>query len=140
MLAAAGIVLGAAGCGSGGDDGAPKATASASSTTSAASATPPLAAMSPEDAYTALQQAMTPGCTTVKECQQLMALRLSAVDDMRDAMKTADPKKYATPIADAERADRLADQFGHDQLGAAGNMQQIMGPIQSVVRWYATHR
>lgn len=141
VLAAAGIALGTAGCGSGGDDdGAPKTTATASSTPAAASTTPALAAMSPEDAYAALQQAMTPGCTSVEECQQLMTLRLSAVDDMRDALKVADPAKFAEPIADAERADRLADQFGHDQLGAAGNMQQLMGPIQSVVRWYATNR
>lgn len=69
-----------------------------------------------------------------------MTLRLSAVDDLRDALKVADPARYAEPIADAERADRLADQFGHDQPGAAGNMQQVMGPIQDPVSWYASNR
>jgi len=137
-VAVAGIGLGAAGCGGGGGDGGSPPTASTAAP--AASTTPALAAMSPEDAYTALQQAMMPGCTTAEECQQLMTLRLSAVDDMRDAMKVADPARYAEPIQAAERADRLADQFGRDNLGAAGNMRQVMGPIQDVVSWYATHR
>jgi hypothetical protein len=96
--------------------------------------------MSVEDAYREYQATMGPGCTTADECQELMTKRLAAVDDMRAAMQAADPTRYAVPIEAAERADRVADQYGRDNLGAVGNMQAVMGPVQEVVSWYATHR
>jgi hypothetical protein len=96
--------------------------------------------MSVEDAYRAYQATMGPACATAEECQDLMTRRLAAVDDLRAAMQAADPARYAEPIQDAERADRLADQYGRDNLGSVGNMRIVMGPIQDVVSWYASNR
>jgi hypothetical protein len=135
--AAAGTVLVVAGCGGGGGDDKPATSAPPSSTTQPATTAP---AMSLEDAFTEYQQTMGPGCSTVEDCQTLMTARLAAVDDMRAAMVAADPARYAVPIAEAERADRVAQQYGADNLGAAGNMQAVMQPIQAVVSWYASNR
>lgn len=149
----AALAAGTAGCGSSGDDGvkpSPSATAAAVTAGTAGGTTAPgapdptptptAAVMTVEDTYAALQHAMNPGCTTVEECQALMDTRLVAVGDLRAAMQAADPARYAEPIADADRADRIAQQYGLDNLGALGNMAAVMQPIQAAVTWYATNR
>lgn len=124
-----------AGCGNdsgGGGGGGSKAEA-----TSSASATATVGTV--EDAYRAYQGAMG-GCTTVEECQDVMTARLKAVHDMGVAMKAEDPVRYAQPIADAARAERIAVEYGTTNLGAVGNMMAVMQPVQAVITWYASNR
>jgi hypothetical protein len=127
----------AAGCGGGGGDAkTPTSTSAAASTTSASTAP----AMTVEQAYAEYQGTMGPGCSTVEDCQALMESRLQAVHDLRAAMKAADPTRYAEPIGDVDRADRVVTQYGADNLGAVGNMQAVMQPIQAAITWYASNR
>lgn len=138
VVAVAVGVFGVAGCGGstgGGDDGAKRGPSSSAPADPSATATP----MSVEDAYREYQGTMG-GCTTADECQDLMTARLAAVHDMAAAMRAEDPGKYAVPLADADRAERLAKQYGTTNLGARGNMMAVMQPIQAVVSWYASNR
>jgi hypothetical protein len=135
VLVAVGI--GVAGCGSGGGGGGDDSKAGGTSSAAAPSATS--TPMSVEDAYREYQGTMG-GCTTVEECQELMTARLAAVHDMAAAMRAEDSGRYAEPIQDAARAERLAKQYGTTNLGAAGNMAAVMQPVQAVVSWYAANR
>lgn len=136
--AAACTVLVAAGCGGGGGDAkAPPSTAAGGTSSSSTAAAP---AMTVEQAYAKYQGTMGPGCSTVEECQVLVTARLQAARDLRDAMKADDPARYAEPISDVDRADRLATEFGAGNLGAAGNMQQVLQQVQAAVAWYAGNR
>lgn len=135
-VAAAGTVLVAAGCGSSGGGDA-KATGTAGASTQPATTAP---AMTVEQAYAEYQGTMGPGCTTAEECQVLVETRLQAAHDLRTAMQAKDPTKYAEPIGDVDRADRLVTQYGADNLGAAGNMQAVLQPVQAAVAWYAGQR
>ncbi|WP_329131507.1 hypothetical protein OG552_10380 [Streptomyces sp. NBC_01476] len=128
---AAAVVVGVAGCGGGGGKPAPAAT------TSVGASAP---VMSVEAAYAEYQGLMGPGCATVDECQTLVTARLHAAHDLRDAMKAEDPSGYAVPIADVNRADRVARDYGTENLGAAGNMMAVLQPIQAAITWYASNR
>lgn len=137
-VVAAGTVLVAAGCGSGGGDAKTAADSTKPPASTQRAATAPL--MTVEQAYAEYQGTMGPGCSTAEDCQTLMEARLHAVHDLRTAMQAEDPGKYAEPIGDVDRADRLVTQFGAGNLGAAGNMQQVLQQVQAAVAWYASNR
>ena len=124
----------AAGCGGGsggGDGGSGKASASASPSPSVPSV---------DEALDAYRQATAAGCTDADSCQAFMTAKLAAAEQMKAAMQAEDPAKYAEPIADVEKAERLADHYGRDNLAARGNMMAVSVPIQDAVRWLSTNR
>ncbi|MCX4885877.1 hypothetical protein [Streptomyces sp. NBC_00847] len=130
------IGLGAAGCGGGGDDGGSgqsggggKASPSVSRSSEAA----------PRDALAAYQAATMSGCQGAADCQEFMTRKLAAAVQVRAAMHAKDPTAYAEPIGYVDQAERQADHFGRDSLGARGNMLAVSLPLQRMVVWFREH-
>lgn len=68
-----------------------------------------------------------------------MTRKLAAAEQVRDAMKAKDPSLYAVPIGFVDQADRQADHFGRDSLGAKGNAAAVSAPLQRMVAWFREH-
>ncbi|MFF7476664.1 hypothetical protein [Streptomyces sp. NPDC008092] len=68
-----------------------------------------------------------------------MTRKLAAAVQVRDAMQARDPSTYAEPIGDVDRAERLADHYGRDNLGAKGNSFAVSTPLQEMVAWFREH-
>lgn len=131
-VAAVVVVLAGCGSGGGGDDGQGGG--------SSASASASASAMSVDEALDAYRQVTAPGCTDADSCQQFMTAKLAAADDLEAALRAENAARYAEPIADLERADRLADHYGRDNLAGRGNMTAVSVPIQDAIRWVSTNR
>ncbi|MFE2992572.1 hypothetical protein [Streptomyces sp. NPDC059262] len=54
-------------------------------------------------------------------------------------MKAKDPVLYAVPIGFVDEADRQADHYGRDSLGAKGNQLAVSLPLQRMENWFAAH-
>ncbi|MFJ9683599.1 hypothetical protein ACIRP2_37045 [Streptomyces sp. NPDC101194] len=88
------------------------------------------------DAYSA---AAAPGCETADECQDLVTAKLDAAKDVRTAMKAEDPTKYQEPIGFVNLAEKRAEHYGMDNLGAKGNSFAVSQPLQQMVAWFREH-
>jgi hypothetical protein len=130
-VAAALVAL--AGCGGDGGGGEGKASGSPSV---AVSASPSVA---PRDALAEYQRAGYAGCTDAPSCQELMTSRLAAAVRVRDAMQAKNPSLYAVPIGLVDEAERRADHYGRDSLGARGNMAAVMQPLTEMTAWFGEH-
>ncbi len=122
--------LGAAGCGDdggGGSSGKPAKPSSAKRV------------VEPRDALREYVRAGAAGCETAPECQELMAGRLEAAGRVRSAMKAKDADVYGQPIGFVDEAERRADHYGRDNLGAKGNMLAVLVPLQRMVGWFREH-
>lgn len=95
--------------------------------------------MSPRAAFEAYQQATASGCTDVADCQEFMTRKLAAAQQVRQAMQAKDPGVYAVPIGYVDQAERQADHYGRDSLGAKGNMLAVSLPLQRMVAWFREH-
>lgn len=127
LLVAAVVAL--SGCsGEGGGDGKPAASPSSSR-----------AVVAPRKAFEAYEAATASGCTDADDCQQFMTTKLAAAVQVRDAMKAKDPAVYAEPIGYVDEAERQADHFGRDNLGAKGNSLAVSLPLQRMVAWFREH-
>ncbi|MFB7710160.1 hypothetical protein [Streptomyces sp. NPDC056105] len=131
ILLAVLVVGGAAGCSGddpgGGKDGEPSVSASKAK---------PVA---PRDALEDYTAAGAAGCETAPECQDQVTAQLKAAARMRAAMKAKDPALYAVPIGFVDEAERQADHFGRDNLGAKGNSLAVTLPLQRMTSWFAEH-
>ncbi|MFB7738208.1 hypothetical protein ACFC08_28245 [Streptomyces sp. NPDC056112] len=68
-----------------------------------------------------------------------MTRKLAAAVEVRDAMQAADPSLYALPIGYVNQAERQADHYGRDNLGASGNSYAVSAPLQQMVAWFREH-
>jgi len=130
---AAGLVLGAGlvvGCGSeeGSGSGADGAEPSAS-----------VAVVGVEEALDAYREAAAPGCVTADECQDLVTAKLKAAVGVRSAMRAEDATKFAEPIGFVDLAEKRAEHYGLDNLGAKGNSLAVSQPLQQMVAWFREH-
>lgn len=131
-VAAALVVL--AGCGGDGGGGEGKASGSPSVSVSASPSV-----VAPRDALTAYQRATASGCSTADDCQEFMTRKLAAAVQVREAMQAKDPSLYAVPIGYVDEAERQADHYGRDSLGAKGNSLAVSLPLQRMVGWFREH-
>ncbi|MGV9891723.1 hypothetical protein [Streptomyces sp. NPDC003395] len=131
-VAAALVVL--SGCGGGDDGGEGKASALPSVSAPVASPT-----VAPRDALEEYQRAGYSGCTDADSCQELMTRRLAAAVRVREAMQAKNPSLYAVPIGLVDEAERRADHYGRDNLGARGNMAMTLQPLQQMESWFGEH-
>ncbi|MFE4720626.1 hypothetical protein ACFRLW_30250 [Streptomyces sp. NPDC056728] len=130
ILLAVLVVGGAAGCSGddpSGKDGKPSVSATK----------PKLVA--PRDALEEYTAAGAAGCETAPECQDQVTAQLKAAARVRAAMKAKDPALYAVPIGFVDEAERQADHFGRDNLGAKGNSLAVTLPLQRMTSWFAEH-
>ncbi|MFH8939507.1 hypothetical protein [Streptomyces griseosporeus] len=125
-----------AGCGGDSDGGRGEGKASASPRVSSV---PSPSVVAPRDALEDYQQAGYSGCTDAPSCQELMKAELAAAVKVRDAMRAKDPSLYAVPIGLVDEAERRADHYGRDNLGARGNMVAVMQPLQGMASWFGEH-
>ena len=125
-------VLVLSGCGDGGGGGDAKPSASASVSASQV-------VLSPRAALEAYQAATASGCTTADDCQEFMTRKLAAAVQVRAAMQAKDPSVYAEPIGYVDEAERQADHYGRDNLGAKGNSLAVSLPLQRMVAWFGAH-
>ncbi|MCX4792505.1 hypothetical protein OG369_42785 [Streptomyces sp. NBC_01221] len=125
------LAFGAAGCGS--DDGG-----SGKAGEKATVAAKP-SVMSIQEAFDAYTAASAPGCETAPECQDLVTAKLAAAVDVRAAMKAEDPARFEEPIGFVNRAEKQADYYGRDNLGAKGNSFAVSWPLQQMVSWFREH-
>ncbi|MGW1409494.1 hypothetical protein [Streptomyces sp. NPDC002403] len=125
------LAFGVAGCGSD-DDGSSGGDSKAST-----SASPSV--MGVQEALDAYSAAAAPGCETAPECQDLVTAKLKAAVDVRAAMKAKDPAKYGEPIGFVDLAEKRADHYGRDNLGAKGNSFAVSQPLQQMVAWFREH-
>jgi hypothetical protein len=95
--------------------------------------------VAPRTAFEAYQSAAAPGCADADSCQELMTRELAAAVQVRDAMQAKDPTVYAVPIGYVNEAERQADHFGRDNLGAKGNSLAVSLPLQRMVAWFREH-
>ncbi|MFB8267425.1 hypothetical protein ACFC96_12520 [Streptomyces sp. NPDC055955] len=123
------VVGGAAGCSGDDSGGGRKPSASASEAKPVA----------PRDALAAYEQETASGCTDADDCQQFMTRKLAAAVKVRKAMEAKDRQTYAEPIGDVAEAERQADHFGRDNLGAKGNSLAVSLPLQRMVAWFREH-
>lgn len=130
VVVAAVVLLAGCGGGSGKPDGKPSGSVSAST------AAP---AVAPRDALEAYQRETASGCTDADDCQEFMTRKLAAADRVREAMRAKDPSLYAVPIGYVDEADRQADHYGRDNLGAKGNSLAVSLPLQQMVAWFREH-
>lgn len=129
LLVAVVLMFGAAGCGfSSGGSGEASGEASVSPS-----------AMGVSEALAAYTAAAAPGCETADECQDLTAAKLVAAMDVRAAMKAEDPVKFAEPIGFVDLAEKRAEHYGMDNLGAKGNSFAVSQPLQKMVAWFREH-
>ncbi|MFF2474574.1 hypothetical protein [Streptomyces sp. NPDC058066] len=56
-----------------------------------------------------------------------------------EAMNAKAPGLYLVPIEFVDEAERQADHFGRDNLGAKGNHSAVSYPLQRVVTWFGAH-
>lgn len=129
-VVAALVVL--AGCGEDEDGG--KGAASPS-----VSAAPSASVVAPRDALEEYQRAGYSGCTDAPSCQELMTAELAAAVKVREAMRAKNPSLYAVPIGLVDEAERRADHYGRDNLGARGNMAAVMQPLTQMTDWFGVH-
>ena len=124
------LVFGAAGCGfsSGGGEASGESTVSAQPSV-----------MGVQEALDAYSTAAAPGCETADECQDLTAAKLVAAMDVRAAMKAEDPVKFGEPIGFVDLAEKRAEHYGMDNLGAKGNSFAVSQPLQQMVAWFREH-
>ncbi|MEV7691636.1 hypothetical protein ACFW1F_18100 [Streptomyces bungoensis] len=54
-------------------------------------------------------------------------------------MQAKDPSLYAEPIGFVKEAERRADHFGRDNLGAKGNSLAVSLPLQRMAAWFREH-
>lgn len=59
-----------------------------------------------------------------------MTRKLVAAAKVREAMQAKDPGLYAVPIGLVAEAERRADHYGRDNLGAKGNMAARCSPCR----------
>ncbi|MFE9491386.1 hypothetical protein ACFYNF_33950 [Streptomyces sp. NPDC006641] len=104
---------------------------------SSVSATPSV--MGVQEALDAYSAAAAPGCETAPECQDLVTAKLAAAVDVRAAMKAKGPSKYEEPIGFVDLAEKRADHYGRDNLGAKGNSFAVSQPLQQMVAWFREH-
>ncbi|MFC8207952.1 hypothetical protein [[Kitasatospora] papulosa] len=124
---AAGLVLGAGlvvGCGSGEGGAEPSASA---------------VVVGVEEALDAYQEAAAPGCVTADECQALVTAKLRAAVGVRSAMRAEDATRFAEPIGFVDLAEKRAEHYGLDNLGAKGNSLAVSQPLQQMVAWFREH-
>ncbi|WP_329203956.1 hypothetical protein [Streptomyces sp. NBC_01435] len=95
--------------------------------------------MGVQEALDAYSAAAAPGCETAPECQDLVTAKLAAAVDVRAAMKAKDPSKYGEPIGFVDLAEKRADHYGRDNLGAKGNSFAVSQPLQQMVAWFREH-
>jgi hypothetical protein len=95
--------------------------------------------VAPRDALAAYEQETVSGCTDADDCQQFMTRKLAAAVKVREAMEAKDRQTYAEPIGDVKEAERQADHFGRDNLGAKGNSLAVSMPLQRMVAWFREH-
>jgi hypothetical protein len=126
------MVGGAAGCSGGGSGGGGKG---GKPSVSATKARP----VAPRDALAAYERETASGCTDADDCQQFMTRKLAAAVKVRKAMEAKDQQTYAEPIGDVAEAERQADHFGRDNLGAKGNSLAVSLPLQRMVAWFREH-
>ncbi|MGW2844651.1 hypothetical protein [Streptomyces sp. NPDC001274] len=88
------------------------------------------------DAYAA---AAAPGCETADECQDLVSAKLAAAKDVRVAMKAKSAEGYREPIGFVDLAEKRAEHYGMDNLGAKGNSFAVSEPLQQMVAWFREH-
>lgn len=122
------------GCGSGGSDG------SGGGKTAAPSVSTTAAAVSIDEAMREYQRAAAPGCSDAPGCQQSMTEELAALADLKTALVAEDPARWAPAIHDIERAERQADIYGRDNLGAKGNALAVTIPMERAVSYVASSR
>ncbi|MFF8422941.1 hypothetical protein [Streptomyces sp. NPDC015680] len=125
------LAFGAAGCSSDGDG------SSGGDSKASVSATPSV--MGVQEALDAYSAAAAPGCETAPECQDLVTAKLAAAVDVRAAMKAMGPSKYEEPIGFVDLAEKRADHYGRDNLGAKGNSFAVSQPLQQMVAWFREH-
>ena len=128
---AAGLVLGAGlvvGCGSEGGSGVGGVEPSASAVV-----------VGVEEALDAYQEAAAPGCVTADECQDLVTAKLRAAVGVRSAMRAEDATRFAEPIGFVDLAEKRAEHYGLDNLGAKGNSLAVSQPLQQMVAWFREH-
>ncbi|WP_416519994.1 hypothetical protein [Streptomyces achromogenes] len=68
-----------------------------------------------------------------------MTRKLAAAVVVRTAMQEKDPALYAVPIGYVDQAERQADHYGRDNLGAKGNSLAVSLPLQRMVAWFREH-
>ncbi|MFE6157266.1 hypothetical protein [Streptomyces sp. NPDC057889] len=95
--------------------------------------------VAPRDALEEYTAAGAAGCETAPECQDQVTAQLKAAARVRAAMKAKDPALYAVPIGFVDEAERQADHFGRDNLGAKGNSLAVTLPLQRMTSWFAEH-
>jgi hypothetical protein len=95
--------------------------------------------VAPRAAFEAYQRQTVSGCTDAADCQDFMTRKLAAADQVRAAMEAKDAAAYAEPIGFVDLADRQADHYGRDNLGAKGNMLAVSLPLQRMVAWFREH-
>lgn len=95
--------------------------------------------MAPRDALEDYTAAGAAGCQTAPECQDLMTAKLAAAAKVRSAMTARDPALYAEPIGFVDEAERTADHYGRDNLGAKGNSLAVNLVLQKMTNWFAQH-
>ncbi|WP_148841410.1 hypothetical protein [Streptomyces sp. sk2.1] len=95
--------------------------------------------MGVQEALDAYSTAAAPGCETADECQDLTAAKLVAAMDVRAAMKAEDPVKFGEPIGFVDLAEKRAEHYGMDNLGAKGNSFAVSQPLQQMVAWFREH-
>lgn len=135
VVVAAVVVL--AGCsGGGGAGGEGKASAAPSAPAASPSPSPTVA---PRDALEAFQRSTYAGCTDTDSCQELMTRELAAAVEVREAMRAKNPDLYAVPIGHVDEAERQADIYGRDNLGAKGNFAAVFQPLQRMTAWFREH-
>ncbi|MFF7969123.1 hypothetical protein ACFZC3_27685 [Streptomyces sp. NPDC007903] len=127
VVAAVLVVSGCGGDGGGGD------------ARPSASASPSKQAVAPRSAFEAYQAATASGCTDATDCQEFMTRKLAAAVVVRNAMQAKDPTSYAEPIGYVDEAERQADHYGRDNLGAKGNSLAVSLPLQRMVAWFREH-
>jgi hypothetical protein len=119
------------GCG-GGDDGAKTDKPAAS-----ASQAPKV---SVDDALIAYQAEAEGSCTDAPSCQDLMTHKLKAAKHLRVAMAAEDKTKYAEPVRMIRRAERLADHYGPEGMGAKGAYAAVQQPLEQATTWLTLNR
>ncbi|MFE2736282.1 hypothetical protein [Streptomyces sp. NPDC059349] len=128
------VVGGAAGCSGDGSGGGGKG---GKLSVSATRAKP----VAPRDALAAYEREAASGCTDADDCQQFMTRELAAGVKVCKAMEAKDRQTYAEPIGDVTEAERQADHYGRNNLGAKGNSLAVSLPLtlQRMVAWYREH-
>ncbi|MFF0751999.1 hypothetical protein [Streptomyces sp. NPDC004267] len=92
-----------------------------------------------DQALEAYEQATFSGCTTADDCQVFTTRQLAAAVEVREAMQAKGPSLYAVPIGYVNLAERRADHYGRDNLGAKGNGYAVSKPLQDMVAWFREH-